>query len=458
MIGLAQVGFAIALVTLVGHCFARHFTLGLCVSEVAAWSLAIGFLIQAAVLVAMVAIHARPTRLSLIAIDTILGVLASRMPNLRGQSRVRRNPLHFQFLPLLLLAALGGVLYSIQALAQPMAGPDFWAIWGLKGKVIFQLDAIPAHLFEDPALYFAHPEYPLLLPLTFAAVAKTAGGWNDSALALLYPVWQLATVLAVVGFLRRRADALAAAASGCLVAWFAPLYCSASIGVAEVPLAFGIVLLSTAALDLVDTLSMAALLRFGVAGLMCSNLKREGLLFATLLVAMLMLMRRPTRERLRLAYAYLPILCTDLTLRVAGLPLWGRDFRFQALMPGHWTELGARLEQAVATVASMPTRASLLFAAAVAVALLLGRRSFADWLLVPLTAQWVAYWIAISLSSFGVGWLARTAFARISDALVPAVILVAGVRVSLRSQQVASGLRASNDEEVSNDLLPCQGP
>ena len=53
-------------------------------------------------------------------------------------------------------------------------------------------------------LGFSHPEYPLGLPFLYAGVAFLTGRWDDHALALLFPLFQIATLAVAVGWLRRR--------------------------------------------------------------------------------------------------------------------------------------------------------------------------------------------------------------------------------------------------------------
>ena len=60
---------------------------------------------------------------------------------------------------------------SGMGMAEPMWATDRLAIWGLKGKLAFLAPALKQRLFLDPALAWSHPEYPLLVPLSLAALA-----------------------------------------------------------------------------------------------------------------------------------------------------------------------------------------------------------------------------------------------------------------------------------------------
>ena len=91
---------------------------------------------------------------------------------------------------------VGIALLTLRALTEPMWSNDFLAIWGLKGKMIYALSAVPDRLHADPSLAFSHPEYPLGIPFLYAGLASLAGGWDDHAAAVLFPILQAATLLA----------------------------------------------------------------------------------------------------------------------------------------------------------------------------------------------------------------------------------------------------------------------
>src|SRR5712691_1662116 len=137
----------------------------------------------------------------------------------------------------LFLLASGVLLYLLRALTEPMWSNDYVAIWGLKGKTIFYARRLPGHVLPSSLYGFSHPEYPLGLPLLFAGAASLLRRWDDHALALLFPFFQGATLLALFGWLRRRGVAgpvpLAAAA---ILSLFEPLYSGFLTGMAEVPL------------------------------------------------------------------------------------------------------------------------------------------------------------------------------------------------------------------------------
>jgi hypothetical protein len=114
---------------------------------------------------------------------------------------------------------------------------DFWAIWGLKARVFFEARTIDWQFLERGANRFAHPDYPLLLPMNFDFVALLRGSWSDRWLGLLFVAFGAACLLVLRDLLAREmSPALAAlatfAASSAALTRF--------VGLAEGPLiAFG---------------------------------------------------------------------------------------------------------------------------------------------------------------------------------------------------------------------------
>src|SRR4029453_5175020 len=115
----------------------------------------------------------------------------------------------------------------------------------------------------------------------YAAVSFLFGHWDDHAMALLFPLFQVGTLVVLVGWLRRRGVSLEIAGlAAVLVAWFEPLYSGFLTGMAEVPLAFGVLLFATALADALDETDAGALRRLIAAALMIAGTKNEGLFFA----------------------------------------------------------------------------------------------------------------------------------------------------------------------------------
>jgi hypothetical protein len=74
---------------------------------------------------------------------------------------------------------------------------DFWAIWGLKARVFLERGGIDWTWLENRWNDFAHPDYPLLVPLNYDFVGLLNGGWSDRWLGVLFVAWAVALLLVV---------------------------------------------------------------------------------------------------------------------------------------------------------------------------------------------------------------------------------------------------------------------
>jgi len=322
--------------------------------------------------------------------------------------------------------ALGVVLFLLRALTEPMWSNDYIAIWGLKGKTIHAAGGVPSRLFEDPSLGFSHPEYPLGLPLLYAGVAFLTGRFDDHAMALLFPLFQVATLVVLFGWLRRHgASRVTAACAAAILACFEPLYSAFTTGLAEVPLSLGLLLFGTALADSLEG-DPGALRRTALASTLIAATKNEGLFFAAAGCAIALLFGG--ERRFKAAFASLPtaLLVHGLHLAWRGqLPL--RDFDFG-------TASAARVVDALAAAARLPGPigwAQLLLLAALIV---LGRRAAeGGWLLALCAAGFAAYLFLPAVAVRGPDWLVQTALPRTSAGLAP---LAAGA-IAIRWRKTA---------------------
>ena len=145
-------------------------------------------------------------------------------------------------------------LYALRALTEPMWSNDFLAIWGLKGKTIFVAGGVPRAALRTRARILAsrvpaRPSVPLRRRLVSDAAAGTTTRWRCSSRSSRSRRSRRALRLAAPA----RASAAAAALSPPRsVACFEPLYSAFLTGMAEVPLAFGMLLFGTALADALD--------------------------------------------------------------------------------------------------------------------------------------------------------------------------------------------------------------
>ena len=107
------------------------------------------------------------------------------------------NPVRPHLLDLITLLTLTG--YALYATIAHLWEWDYWAIWGLKARVFLEHGGIDWRFLESRWNVFAHPDYPLLVPLNYDFVALLGGGWSDRWLGVLFVAWAVAVLLIVRG-------------------------------------------------------------------------------------------------------------------------------------------------------------------------------------------------------------------------------------------------------------------
>ncbi len=396
-------------------------------AERTAWGFAIGLALLATSVPLAFLTHVPPRWMVILLAAVSVAFSLSRRE--RGEVRGGRNNPKSKIqnpkfaLVLLLLTFFGISVYLLRELTEPMWSNDFLAIWGLKGKIIFVSLGVPRRLFTDPSLGFSHPEYPLGLPLLYAALSFLLGRWDDHAMALLFPFLQVATLLALFGWLRRRGAALALALCAvALLALFEPLYSAFSAGMADVPYSFAALLFGTACADTLDRTDTLAVRRLALASFLAISTKNEGLILAAAGVLLCLLAFRKARSASPRALA--AITAPAILLFLAGrlgkgsLPL--RDFDLAYLGPTLVLELLPRVAEAIHTgfrEVILPAWPGLLCFLLLAAA---GRRTPAgDRLLLLVVICALGYLLVTSLAVLGPDWLIRTSLARTVCALAP---------------------------------------
>lgn len=418
------------LATTVGYALVRFFSEGLSRVEKIAWSFATGLFAQALLFVISVSIAPGRRPLSVLALDVLIvgGSFLLRRPQRPPPLRVRART---GAALLGLVAGAAWLTFLVEALGEPMWSTDYLAMWGLKGKTVFELCYVPIRLFQDPALSWAHREYPLLVPLSLATLASLAGAWDDQALGLLFPLCELATLLALYGFLARRVSPLAGTAAAALASLDIFLYRAVNAGTAEVPFALSLVLVSCAFLDVRNDVTRPAIARLVAASILCVSIKQEGTLFVALLAALMW----PRRRRAVWALVVPPVVHWGLLYLLRG-PQTRRDFDLTLLGPGRWGELAPLFAKVVGRI--LGTEALLAWVPLVAILLffLVTRRGIADALIPVFLLQILCYAVAFSVSSFDPMYAVDGAFRRIALTMFPAFALVLGARLPSRPQEV----------------------
>ena len=94
----------------------------------------------------------------------------------------------------LIVYVLVGV--TVHAVAFDMYDGDAFAMWGLKAREVATEPIVPhPEFFSDPALFYSHARYPLLLPFVLAGGYGSVGGFHDRAVKVLFPLMFLALIL-----------------------------------------------------------------------------------------------------------------------------------------------------------------------------------------------------------------------------------------------------------------------
>jgi hypothetical protein len=461
---LRDAAFLLASLALAGWAAERGFRpvlAGLSRAERLAWSLALGMVIEIVILLAVVAVGARPGPLPMAAglATVLLASMFQRAPLPPAEERLRGPASIF-----VAAAAAAAVFFAIAAISEPMWSNDFLAIWGLKGKTIALAGGIPGRLFHDPMTRWSHPEYPLFVPLALAASAAATGSWNDQALALLYPVFQIVLLAALYGATKRRSGPVAGSLAALLAACFFGFFRAFAAGMADVPLAALLVLFAASMIDFVDSPSRPGGARLALSSFLCAATKQEGSLFVLLACAWaaLVLLRRdrarPGLATIRgrlvplLSLTAVPVLLHELVLTAARGRIGDRDY--------DWTLLGAgaSLVPRAAAVAksvlgdSIRPEAIPLLALAGFLALASprgGARTFAL-LGPPLAAQLAVYAAVCVLSAFDPRWQAQF-LPRLAATLFPVLLLAAGPRLAF----VAGSHRETGSPDAGHADPPC---
>lgn len=124
-----------------------------------------------------------------------------------GVRSVGREPFRFCVTDMALMAliALETCYNFFRALIKPIEAYDSVAIYGLKAKIIYLAGGIPAGFFNALALNFhgAHPDYPLLVPLSEAWVYTFLGNFNDILVKAIFPLFYLSFILVFYAALKR---------------------------------------------------------------------------------------------------------------------------------------------------------------------------------------------------------------------------------------------------------------
>jgi len=109
------------------------------------------------------------------------------------------------WLSLFSLIALQGAYNVFRALMRPIESYDAVAIHGLKAKIIYLAGGINGNFFGNLSSFFqgAHPDYPLLIPLSQVWVYTFLGNFNDLLVKMIFPLFYISFILVFYAVLKR---------------------------------------------------------------------------------------------------------------------------------------------------------------------------------------------------------------------------------------------------------------
>ncbi|HVS15262.1 MAG TPA: hypothetical protein VMV46_15145 [Thermoanaerobaculia bacterium] len=202
------------------------------------------------------------------------------------RERASAKALRWDWADVLALAALAAFAISSLALRSPFT--DFVYHWGLKGHRFFLARGIDAGFLARPENEYLHPDYPNLLPDSYAAASLLAGRFDPRALMLFTPLFVLALLAVVRAALSSPAGRSALepfarraifAGLACALAAFCIGYLQA--GSADPPFALAVALAADA---LLVRAGRASAIQLGLAAAFACAVKIEGVPFAALAI------------------------------------------------------------------------------------------------------------------------------------------------------------------------------
>ncbi|HEY0674400.1 MAG TPA: hypothetical protein VGD27_19145 [Longimicrobiales bacterium] len=161
---------------------------------------------------------------------------------------------------------------------------DGWAIWTLRARILFFENGLPPDAFLKPGPYeFAHPEYPLALPLLDWWMFRHAGASLPALASFAGSLWIVALALLVWTHLKARVAPMIASLAVLGLVLFRPITEYAVGGTADVIIAvamLGVVIELTSA----EEASAAASVRAGCFLALAVLSKNEGFALAIIAV------------------------------------------------------------------------------------------------------------------------------------------------------------------------------
>jgi hypothetical protein len=342
----------------------------------------------------------------------------------------------------LLAAASATTLAIAVAAVRDRLWWDGWAIWSLKSRVLF-LDGTLAHEFLQPGggYAFAHPEYPLALPILGWWIYSHAGSAAPALSSFMGAVWLALAPLLLWSALREESGERVSALAALGLVSFWPIAFYATGGTADVLVAL---CLLGAAMELErgfrcgDDGALGRCAAFLALGALTKN---EGLAIAVVAgaVALFMVMRSHGRRPGRLLPFALPfIVLAPWWLLTSSLGV--REPTVAAAAAAVFTERIPVLAAGMADILLSGPWLPLPFLAAIGVAAAVARRAdtlIASWFLV--LGYLAAVCTVYLLTPHELVWLMNTSLTRVLSVFVPVVVFLSVRSACWHSPQSTGG-------------------
>lgn len=309
---------------------------------------------------------------------------------------------------------------------------DGWAFWTLRAKILLLEGGFPPVVFQKPGpLDFAHPEYPLLVPLVDWWMFAHAGAPMPALASAAGGLWLAALVGLLWTELRPRTDLLTAGLAALGLALFRPIGEHATGGMAEVVMALAllgtVVSLRSATSEggQEDWVRAALYLSLGALA------KNEGTAAAVAVLIGVAIWALPRRHRLPMSAATLLV---PLALGV-GWQLYARSLGLGVEQIGDASTVGDLMDRLI-LIAGAVLRLSvyrswgpavLLIALGYGVWVVRREAGPAFWLLPIYLAMAMAVYLSTQLD---LAWLLDTSLDRVVSHTVPAGVFLALVAMA----------------------------
>jgi hypothetical protein len=345
---------------------------------------------------------------------TIAAVAAQRSWVLRERSATSVS-LHWGALAFYAIAIIAMIGYALFATLAPSPEFDYLAAWGFKARAFFEVRSIDWQLLVHASARDTHPDYPLLLPLTYDFIAVLRNGWNDAHLGAVH--------VAFAAALEETRSRLAAAF---ITAALVPLAATPWMGIGEGPF----IAYATAALLLIrrGNVAIGAIL-LGLA----ASTKNEGLTLIAAAALGLVCARR-AREVIRLWPAVvipMPWLVARLFHRLPTDIVTGSVItRVVAHLRDPWPILAAL---------SSASLGKPLFWIALAAGIVIASRTLATrerFVIITLLTQFACYLGAYAATPYDVAWHVTWSWERLVGHLTPTLTFV--VLLALVARQLTN--------------------